>query len=175
MPLEQLANIAEVIGVVVVVVTMIFLTLQMRQNTKTLRSAAAQNAHEMAESMYSPVIADADLADLILRGLRDPATLSEVETARFTAFWQNAFFTFQNWFYQRQVGVLDEGIWWGWSKVLTDIYQTPGIRNFWKLRRHYFSNDFRAYLETDLFVREPSPEYRPLGTSPISSTSNSEA
>ena len=175
MSLEQLANIAEVIGVVVVVLTMIFLTLQMRQNTKTLRSAAAQNAHEMAEAMYSPVIADADLADLILRGMRDPATLSEVETARFTAFWQNAFFTTQNWFYHQKAGVLDEGIWRGWSNIVTDVYQTPGVRRFWKLRRRYYSDDFRAYLETDLFVREPSPEYHPLGTSPISSTSNSEA
>ena len=175
MSLEQLANIAEVLGMLVVAITLIFLTLQMRQNTKALRSAAAQNAHEMAEAIYSPVIADAELADLVLRGLRDPATLSEVETARFTSFWQNGFFTLQNWFYQRQAGVLDEGIWWGWSKILTDVYQTPGIRNFWQRRRLYFSDDFRAYLETDLFVREPSPDYRPLGTSPISPTSDTEA
>ncbi len=175
MPLEQIANIAEIVGMIVVAVTFIFLTLQMRQNTKALRSAAAQNAHDMAENIYMPIIEDADLTDIVLRGLRDSATLTEVETARFTSFWQNGFFTLQNWFYQRQEGVLDEGIWLGWSKILTDVYQTPGIQNFWQRRRQYFASDFRNYLETDLFVREPSPDYRPLGTSPISPKSNAEA
>ena len=73
MPLEQLANIAEILGMLVVAVTLIFLTLQMRQNTKALRSSAAQNAHEMAETIYSRIIEDADLTDIVLRGFSDPA------------------------------------------------------------------------------------------------------
>ena len=175
MPLEQLANIAEVFGMLVVAVTLIFLTVQMRQNTKALRSTAAQRAHEMAEAIYHPVIADASLADLVVRGMRDPTTLTEVETARFTSFWQNGFFALQNWFYQRREGVLDEGLWLGWSKILNDVYQTPGIRRFWEHRGHYFSDDFRSYLEMDLSTREPSPDYRPLGTSPLSRESSPEA
>ena len=175
MALEQLANIAEIVGMLVVAVTFIFLTLQMRQNTKALRSAAAQSAHEMAEAIYHPLIADAGLTDIVLRGMSDPATLTAVETARFTSFWQNGFFTLQNWFYQRKEGVLDEGIWGGWSKILTDVNTTPGIQTFWQRRRQYFSDDFRKYLETDLFLRKPSPDYRPLGTSPDSPTSIAEA
>lgn len=167
MTLEQLYYIGELAGVIVVAITLIFLTVQVRQNTRALRSSAAQNAHEMAEAIYHPVIADSALAELVVRGIRDPDALTEVETAQFTSFWQNGFFAMQNWFYQRQEGVLDEGIWWGWSKILIDITQTPGIRRFWEHRRHYFSNDFRAYLETELSTRKPSPEYRPLGTSPL--------
>ncbi len=171
MSLENLANIAEVFGMLVVAITLIFLTLQMRQNTRALRSTTAQGAHEMAEAIYHPIMMDAALADVVIRGMRDSDVLSEVETARFTAFWQDGFFTFQSWFYQWRAGTLDAGIWTGWSKIITDVHQTPGIRNFWQQRGHYFSDEFRAYLEADLFTRQPSPDYRPLGTSPISPSS----
>ena len=98
MTLEQLANIAEVFGMLVVAITLIYLTIQMRQNTKALRSTAAQSAHEMAEAIYQPIMMDAALADVVIRGMRNSDALSEVETARFTAFWQGGFFTFQTGF-----------------------------------------------------------------------------
>ncbi len=173
MPLDQLANIAEVLGILVVAITLIFLAVQMRQNTKAIRSTATQNVHEMIEALYRPAIENADVADILIRGMRDPTTLSEVETARFFLYWMHSIFGLQNWFYQWREGALDEGIWSSYSQVLTDLYQTPGIRDFWEQRRHYFSDDFRVYLETDLFIRPPSPGYRPLGVpldSPASST-----
>ena len=42
MELGQFANIAEIIGVLLVLVTLVFLTLQIRQNTKALRSTTIQ-------------------------------------------------------------------------------------------------------------------------------------
>ena len=174
MTLEQLANIAEVFGMLVVAITLIYLTIQMRQNTKALRATAAQSVHEMAEAIFHPIMMDAALADVVIRGMRDPATLSEVETGRFTAQWMINFFVWQNWFYQWRHGALDEGIWLGYSKILTDVYQTPGIRRFWEQRGHYFSDEFRAYLEADLFTRQPTPDFTPLGTAPVSPATSTE-
>jgi len=175
MSLEQLANIAEVFGMLVVAVTLIFLTLQMRQNTRALRSTTTQNANEMAVAIYNPIVADADLADLLLRGLRDPGVLTEAEMARFTAHWQNCFFTWQNWFYQRHEGELDSGIWLGFSALLGDVFRTPGIQDFWKKRRHYFSEGFRDYLEKELLAAEQTPGYQILGVSAESNADTSEA
>ena len=174
MSLEQLANVAEVFGMLVVAITLIFLTLQMRQNTRALRSTTTQNANEMAVAIYNPIVADAGLADLLLRGLRDPGALTDVETARFTAHWQNCFFTWQNWFYQRHEGELDSGIWSGFSSLLGDVFKTPGIQDFWKKRRHYFSDGFRGYLETELLATEQTPGYQILGASAGSDASTHE-
>ena len=54
MPLEQIANIAEIVGMIVVAVTFIFLTLQMRQNTKALRSAAANTRSQYSDDYLEP-------------------------------------------------------------------------------------------------------------------------
>lgn len=163
MTLDQLANMAEVFGILVVAVTFIFLTIQTRQNTKAQRSSTAQSANEMAMSIYKPIVAGPDVAELVLRGLRDPESLTDVETMRFTAHWQNSLFTWQNWFYQRNQGALDDGIWLGFSKVLVDVLQTPGLANFWQHRRHYFSDEFRMFVETEILTQKSTPGYRILG------------
>ena len=105
MSLEQLANIAEVFGLIVVAITLILLTLQMHQNTKAPRSGAAHSAHDLVgNQIYGPLASDPSLAEKFLKGLDDPSCLSSVETARFFAFWQNATFTFQNRYYQWKQG-----------------------------------------------------------------------
>jgi len=68
MTLNELANIAEVFGMLVVSVTLVFLTIQMRQNTRAMRSTTYHSVNEMALAIYTPIVASDDLADLLLRG-----------------------------------------------------------------------------------------------------------
>jgi len=165
MPIEQLANIAEVFGMLLVAITLVFLTVQMRQHTKALQSSVANSAHEqVGTQIYRPLATDDSLADIFVRGLDDPSGLSRVETARFFAFWQNALFTMQNWFYQWQEGALDETFWKSWSKIMVNNSPTPGFRLFWEQRSYLFSQEFTNYCETEIFTKEPLLDYRPLGT-----------
>ncbi len=164
MPIEQLANIAEVFGVLIVAITLIFLTVQMRQHTKALQSSTANSAHEqVGTQIYRPLATNDSLADIFVRGLDDPSCLSGVETARFFAFWQNALFTMQNWFYQWREGALDEAFWRSWSKIMINNSPTPGFCLFWEQRKYLFSEEFINYCETELFTKKPFPGYRPLG------------
>jgi hypothetical protein len=165
MPLEQLANIAEVFGMLVVAITLIFLTMQMRQNTKALQSSATHlTLDQVGIQIYGKLASDPSLADLFVRGLDDPLCLSSVETTRFFAFWQSAMFFVQNWYFQWRVGVLDDEFWSSWGKIMTDIYSTPGFRMFWEKRKYLFADDFTSYCESEMFSKQPMQDYRPLGT-----------
>ena len=46
MSLNDLANIGQVIGAIAVVISLIYVALQIRQNTNAVRSATAQTVHE---------------------------------------------------------------------------------------------------------------------------------
>ncbi len=165
MTIEQLANIAEVFGMILVAITLIFLTVQVRQNTKALKSSAASSAHEqVGTQLYRPLATDESLADIFVRGLDDPSSLSTVETARFFAFWMNAIFTLQNWFYQWRQGALDEAFWTSFSIIMANNSPTPGFRLFWERRKYLFTEDFVNYCETNIFNQKPVADYRPLGT-----------
>ena len=164
MPLEQLANIAEIFGMLVISITLVFLIVQMRQNNKALHSSTAYSAHnQIGNQIYRPLESDHSLADVFLRGCDDPSCLSPVETVRFFAFFMNTVFTLQSAFYQWREGALDEAFWTSWSQIITNIHTGPGYRLFWEQRKYLFTEEFQTYCETELFSRQPTPGYRPLG------------
>ena len=162
---EAAGAIGEIVGAIAVVATLMYLARQMSQNSSALRSTTAQSANEMAISVYNPIAANQDgLADILLRGLQDPKSLSVLEMARFTAHWQASFFTCQNWFYQNKKGDFDDGIFLGFSRLFTEVLRTPGLQDYWSHRKQFFSNEFRDYLEIEMLSAEPLSDYRMLGT-----------
>ena len=85
MNLNDLANLGQIIGAVAVVVSLIYVALQIRQNTNAVRSATAQTVHEHFANWYHVIAADNELSRIAASGLRDYASLSEQERTRFIA------------------------------------------------------------------------------------------
>ena len=107
MPLEQLANIAEIFGMFVILITLIFLTIQMRQNTAAMRSAATREAHQQLAQYYEMHARNDAVRDTMIKGLSDPVALSETETSRFFSIMMIAAVNFQNWIIQTQSGAME--------------------------------------------------------------------
>jgi hypothetical protein len=63
--LEYWALIAEIAGAIAIVMSVIYLGVQIRANTKVLRSQAHYNALSLAQRPFEMAIADQGLADLI--------------------------------------------------------------------------------------------------------------
>ena len=64
MNLNDLANLGQIIGALAVVVSLIYVALQIRQNTNAVRSAAAQVVHEHFASWYHLLANDAELSQI---------------------------------------------------------------------------------------------------------------
>lgn len=69
MALDYYANIAEIVGVILVVVTLVFLTLQIRQNTRALRSTTIQSVMQSEVAMMSILVENADTWEKIISGM----------------------------------------------------------------------------------------------------------
>lgn len=160
---EAIGAIGEIVGAITVVVTVGYLALQIRQNTAALRSTATQGASEQAADIYHTLSTDAELAMIFVRGSEAPDDLSDSEMARYFAFFQYAFFNYQNWYVQTRDRVIDGSLLSSWGRVLAGIYPSPGFRRFWEQRSYIFSPEFREFMETEVFVQEGDPNYRPLG------------
>jgi len=164
MTLDQVHQISEILAAVVVAVTLIFLTIQLKQNTMMLRSSATQGAHDAMSDIYHPLMADASLTELWLRGLQDTSQLSKVEIARFFSFWLQPMFVLQNWYLQIQEGLLDEKVLDSFGQVVANLHHVaPGFNEFWDQRKYVYTPEFIRFVEDDLFNRDVTPGYRPLG------------
>ena len=163
MSLNDLANIGQVIGAIAVVISLIYVALQIRQNTHAVRSATAQTVHEHFANWYHLVAADAELAKIAANGLRDYESLSETEKVRFIALFM-AFLSYgQNAFLKWRQGLLEPALWIGWEQVLMNLIGAPGGKGLWKEPAYLFGDEFRRHVEDDLIKRKPHPDAKPLG------------
>jgi len=74
MTLNDLANVGQIIGAVAGVISLIYVALQIRQNTNAVRSATAQTVHEHFAKWYHLVAPDDNLSQIVANG-----SLSEKE------------------------------------------------------------------------------------------------
>ena len=93
MTLADLGNLGEFIGSIAVVVTLVYLIIQVRQNTVQLKDTTAdirQTGITRLAEMHSKhrffMASDNETASLVTKGFENPEQMNEVEKARFHHF-----------------------------------------------------------------------------------------
>ena len=93
---EILGNLGEFVGAIGVVVTLVYLAYQIRQNTRqleqnvTIAKATAVNASTIAQSdIRRSVYETEEMSEIFRKGLEEPKDLSESELFRFRLVVQN--------------------------------------------------------------------------------------
>lgn len=89
MTIQELGSLGELIAAIATVVTLIYLTTQIRQNNRALAEATSASINASYASINSRISSDREFAELFLRGRIDPQGLDPVELERFRAFVQD--------------------------------------------------------------------------------------
>jgi len=99
MSLQDWSNLAQVIGALAVVISLVYVGFQVKRNTSAVRSATSQAVHNNYADWYMSMVGDAELNRIAIKGLKDYSSLDEIEKARFietfmafTAYSQNVFY-----------------------------------------------------------------------------------
>ncbi len=104
MNIEGMANYADVLGGIAVIVSLIYVGIQIRRNAKSSQSQANQSALESVASVGLEVAKDPDLSSLALKGMIAFEKLTEEEQFRFMMLMMTVFRGFENIFYQYEKG-----------------------------------------------------------------------
>ena len=151
MTLDYYANVAEIIGVIVVIATLIFLALQIRQNTKALRSTTIQEVMQTEIALMSLIVENAGVWEKILTG----APLADGEETRKAIVLFNVYMVeTESRFHQYRSGFLDAQPWEGRLGTLPNVVRLP-IFNVWRASYGGQSHaaDFLAMLD-DLLLED---------------------
>ncbi|NCF20023.1 MAG: hypothetical protein GWP63_17450 [Haliea sp.] len=132
--LTDLGNLGEFVGAIAVVASLIYVGIQLRQNTAAIKITTAQ--------------AFTDTWNVFFRGLRGTSHLKEGELVQFYAFLSQAFTTYQSFFIQRQKGVVDEGSWTSYVQAIIDLMSSKGVREYWEFRHHWYTEEFQDYVNS---------------------------
>jgi len=141
--------IAESVSAVAVVVSLVYLGIQIKQNTRSTRGATYESAVSTFINLIQPLALDADVAHSMeaITESWDDATPEERSRMIYMLF--GIFKLFENMYYQHEQGNFDPELWTGWRNLMFAYYSRPGIRTWWLLRRDAFSAGFRDFLETN--------------------------
>ena len=83
MTLGDLGNIGEFIGAIVVIVSFFYLALQIRQNTRTVRSSTYQSVFDASTRIPELILAHPHLERIYRLGRKDLSQLTDDERTQF--------------------------------------------------------------------------------------------
>lgn len=146
MSLEELALVAEILGGIGVVASLLYLAYEVRKQSKLNRlNAASELAGQWSNLMAS--IHDApDLSAIWLRGVADFDALSAVEKLRFSSYFGRLMKITESLYSQSIDKTLDQMTWRGFERAIRDLIVLPGSQKWWKTRQHWYNDDFQAFV-----------------------------
>lgn len=147
MSLEDLGNLGEFIAALAVVVSLVYLAVQIRQNTRSVRVSSYQVAVSSIADWSREVSLSSDASRIYAVGLRDPDQLNPDETLRLYFQLISLFRNYENLFYQHHQGMIDDSAWAGWAYHMVRSYWSPGVQRWWPIWRMTCHAEFRAFLE----------------------------
>lgn len=137
--LEALGNLGEFIGAVGVVVSLVYLALQLRQNTSSVRAASFNSMVQNSISLLQNGFIDSEFAAFLARAENDPDALDDVDRLRWDAYMTAVFRHFGNLVYQERVGAIDRQMWESYRRDLKEHLRSPAWSAWFREHQVVFS------------------------------------
>lgn len=160
---EAIGSAAELVAALATVATLVYLAIQIRQNTISVRAATHHAGATAFRDLVAWLAGDAELAELYYRGRTDPASLSKSELRRFELVMDAWLAMLENYYIQFLEGMLPATNQDRFALVLKMQFRLPGVRQYWQRRRGAWRVEFVSYLEQELGVLRDAPEPPPAG------------
>lgn len=144
--LESLANLGEIIGAIAVVVSLIYLAVQVRQNTRAQQTENFSRALDRVAAMQATLSQDSGISVILSKGVLDASELTPKERTQFAWAMYELFGAFEFMFLASKTNAIPEEVWQRWSLAVAWWLTFPGVQNWWKVRPVPFTDSFTSYV-----------------------------
>jgi hypothetical protein len=124
---DAIGAIAETLGAVGVIASLVYLARQMGQNTRAVRSSACQQVDESLHTTMMTALQIPGLDQVVRAGTADFQELNEEDAFRFSYWAMGVMKRFDTAYYQYRVGMLDEDRWQVPRHDLKAFLSGPGL------------------------------------------------
>jgi hypothetical protein len=168
MSVEFFAEVAQIVAAVGVIVSLIYVGVQIRQATRTTKLASIQAVETAIGRTEELIIQDASFAEILRQGLTaSDAELQDTDRIRLNVFYRHTLRAYQSAHYQYRQGALDDSVWEPQAKCLAAIFQADrGIRDHFAVEKYMLDASFAALCE--MLIRDANrltitSGHKPLG------------
>ena len=149
---EAIGAVGEIAGAAAVFASLVYLSLQIRQNTRAIRGSAERETVSLQQSALQPVAASLELAGVHDRALFQFSEMSPAEQIQFHRTMTALFQSFESAFYQHKANLIGGEI---YSRIVKNIkgwFRFPGVNDWWNtwVGEYSYSDEFEVFIENEV-------------------------
>ena len=146
MTTANVSDIAQTLAAVATVLSLLFVGVQIRQNTRATRAASHNSVSNSLNEINRMFAENADLTRIWLAGMQDRKKLSAEDRWRFDATARAYLHVCETMFVQAELGSGHEGVHLAEEKGMAAIMASPGVAEWWAENPFGFCAEFRSYV-----------------------------
>lgn len=152
--LEQMVQIAEIIGLIVIMISLVFIAVQVKQSADAMRSEARQTQTNLDLSLVSRLVEYPEIGRIFSQS-EVPSFEEKIQLN----FWMiGQLRTREHEWLQYKSGALDKETWESYRGVIYFVLGTPRAREMWNLTKVYFNEEFVSMVH-DMMIDVPAIDY----------------
>jgi len=145
--LNQLGNLGDLLGGIAVIVTLLFLALQIRKQTIEARLNATRELARGLIAQMNSVAEDGELCSIYMRGINDYDGLPEIDRIRLSMNLHSTFRIYEQAFLHVSRTNVDESYFTSSEKTKFELLSFPGVQRWWERSNNLFESKFVAHIE----------------------------
>lgn len=146
MTLEELSYLSQIIGVAAIFASLVFVGLQIRQNTLATRAASHNSVSNALNDINRIFAENADLTKVWLAGMADRKALTPEERWRFDSTMRAYMHVVETMYIQVSLGAGDKSVLLAEEEGVRVAFASPGMRDWWAENPYGFCPEFRSYV-----------------------------
>jgi hypothetical protein len=158
--LQDLGSIGDFIGGIAVIITLLYLANQIRQNTNSVLGSVESEDNRGSSDFLQSLAENPGLARIWRLGHSDPAKLTADEGTQFVMLMGAAFYRLAGSFRQYKRGLLSEDSWEPYERLISRYLASPAVLEWWSRGDVPFAQSFIDYVNARISAssnRETAP------------------
>jgi hypothetical protein len=129
--LSDLGNLGDFLGGIGVILTLVYLASQIRQNTRVARLATLQQWVTTVATVNGAISQSGEFSRIYRAGAENAKSLEPDERLQFNMHLYQLFNTFESLFFQAEQGAIDQLFFEAKMETMRATLAQPGIRGWW--------------------------------------------
>ena len=145
--LSDWALIAEIASAFAVVLSLVYVGYELRQNTNAVLSNTQQSLLELAHGVDAWLQSES-FAEIAVRGDEDYSVLSPQERRQYDKYTHNVLNVWEHAYYNNRAGLMEDDLWEAWNDAFWTTSDSWGP--IWARDKKLYGQEFRKYVDSIL-------------------------
>ncbi len=156
---EAISAVSEAFGVIAIVISLVFVGFQIRQNSNSVRMSAEMDVSKQFAGWASLVVNNPNVGRIWDAAADDPGSLSDEDIRQFLWFVMELLLLYEAQFHMYLKGHISEESWDAKANMFLGLIRNPIVGKWWDTGLGPFSSHFREYIEDNRGRKDLKWEY----------------